>query len=130
MCDSRSTPGPSSSRNNAELRVAWRRRAAGDLVDRAVVLAQPERAVVGDDGLGEVARLVLEHGEEADPFGEGRILGQLLRHPPPDPVADLAAPRREDLLDEIVTADGLDRLDQPGGEAAVVGRGRGPAHPA
>ena len=35
---------------------------------------------------------------------------------------ELATPRREDLLEQVVAADGLDRREQPGGEALVVGR--------
>ena len=86
------------------------------------MLAQPERAVVADDRLGEVAGLVLEDGEDADAVGERRVVGQPLGHPAPDPIADLAPPRREDLLDEVVAADGLDRLDEARREPAVVGR--------
>ena len=47
---------------------------AGDLVDRAVVLAEPKLAVVVDQRLGEVARLVLQAREDAHPILEGRLI--------------------------------------------------------
>ena len=68
---------------------------------------------VVDERLGEVAGLVLEDREGLHAVGQARVLGQSLGHAPPDAIADLAPPRREDLLDEVVATDRLDRLDQP-----------------
>ena len=45
-------------------------------------------------------------------------LGHLLA----DPVAELAPAGGEDLLEQVVAADGLDRGQQPGREGVVVGR--------
>ena len=58
-----------------ELRVARRRGPPRDLVDGAVVLAQPERAVGVDERLGEVAGLVLEDRQRLDAVGEAASSG-------------------------------------------------------
>src|SRR5262245_53511887 len=97
-----------------ELGIAWRGRPASDLVDGAVVLAQPDRAVRSDDRLGEVAGLVLEHGKRPDPGDKSRVVLELLAHPTPDAVADLAPPSGEHLLDQVLSTDRLDGLDQAG----------------
>ena len=73
--------------------------------------------------LGEVALLGLDDGQLADAVGERRIRrdsrsAMLVA----DPVAELAPPRREDLVEQVVAADRLDRGEQAGGEAVVVRR--------
>jgi hypothetical protein len=105
-----------------QLGVARDLRPPGDLVDGAVVLEQPDHAVGVDGRLGEVAGVVLENREHPNPVEERCVVRELLGHPSPGAIADLAPPGGEDLLDEIVAPDGLDRLQEPRGEPAVVGR--------
>ena len=58
-------------------------------------------------------------GQLADPLEERRVgrhaLGKLVAHP----VAKLAAPRGEDLLEELVATDRADGREQPGGQRVV-----------
>ena len=89
--------------------------------DRAVVLAQAERAVDRDDGLGEVALVGLDHRELMDPVGERCARPEPLGHPLTDAIAELAPPRREDLFEQVVPTDRPDRRQQAGCERVVVG---------
>ena len=74
-----------------QLRLAGRRRALGHVEDRAVVLAQLDRAVGTDDAVGEVALRGLDLRQAADAVLERRVgrqpVGQLVA----DAVAQLAA---------------------------------------
>jgi len=105
-----------------ELGVAGSVRPPGDPIDRAVVLAQQDRPILALDGLREVARLILEHGEDPDAVDQRCIVREALGHSAAGSVADLLAPRGKDLLDEVVAADRRDGLEETRGEAAVIGR--------
>ena len=105
-----------------QLGLAGGRRALGDVVDGAVVLAQPDRAVGAEGRVRQVALVVLDDGQLADPIEERRIRADPLGHAVADPIAELAPSRREDLLEEVVAADRLDRGQQPGREGVVVRR--------
>ena len=105
-----------------ELGLAGGRRARRDVVDGAVVLAQPDRAVGAERGVGEVALVGLDDGELADPIDERRLGGHPFGHLLADPVAELAPPRGEDLVEEVVAADRLDGGQQTGRQRVVVGR--------
>ena len=102
-------------------------RAASDVSIAQLCSRSRSAPSVADHGLGEVAALVLDH-RRARGRGPRAVAhpGSALGHPAPHPVADLAPPGREDLLDEVVAADRLDRRQQAGREAAVVGREEAP----
>ena len=105
-----------------ELGLARGRRARRDVVDGAVVLAQPDRAVGAERGVGEVALVALDDGQLANPIEERRLGGHAFGHLLADPVAELAPPRGEDLVEQIVPADRLDGGQQAGRQGVVVGR--------
>ena len=122
MWVSRTTSAPRTSRNSSSS--AWQAagRGARDVVDRAVVLAQPDRAVGIDRRLGEIALLGLDDRELADPVLERRAVRRSLGELVADAVAELAPARGEDLLEQLVATDRADRREQAGGQR-VVGRG-------
>ena len=62
-----------------QFRLAGRRRALGDVEDRAVVLAQLDRAVGTDDAFGEVALSRLDLGEATDAVLDRGIRGDPVR---------------------------------------------------
>ena len=90
--------GPEHVAEHRQLGIARRAGALGNVVDRAVVLAQSERPVFAEEGLGKVAGLVLDDRELADPLGQGRILGQVLGDPAANPVADLLPSDRKSVV--------------------------------
>ena len=96
MCVSRVTSAPRTSRNSSSS--AWQAAGVpfGDVVDGAVVLVQPDRAVGADDGLGEVALRGLELGQLADPLDERRVRRRPARPAGRGPArpSGSAAPRR------------------------------------
>ena len=105
-----------------EFGLAGRRRARCDVVDGAVVLAQPDGAVGAERGVGQITLIALDDGQLADPVEQRRLGGNPLGHLLADPVAELAPSRREDLLQEVVPADRRDRGQQTSRQAVVVGR--------
>ena len=105
-----------------ELGVAGRMLIAGDVEDRAIVLAQPDRPVVADQRIGEITLLVLEEGERADPLDQGRFGPDPVVELAPDADAELESSRLEDLIDQRFAPDRCDRVQEPGGQAVVVRR--------
>ena len=104
-----------------ELRPAGRRVEPGDVQDRAVVLQQVD-AVRVHARLGDVAQLVLETGELPDAVLERRAGRQPRIHPIAQARLGLAAPGREDVLDQVLAADLEDRGQEPRRQPVVVGR--------
>ena len=92
------------------------------LEDRAVVLAQADRAVELEDGVGEVALVGLDDRQLADAVDQRGVGGEAIGHLLPDAVAELASPRGEDLVEQVVAADRLDGGQEPGGQGVVVRR--------
>ena len=64
----------------------------------------------------------LDDGQLADPLDQRGVGGEAIGHLLADPVAELAPPRGEDLVEQVVAADRLDGGQQPGGEGVVVRR--------
>ena len=96
-------------------------RSRGDVEDRAVVLAQPDRAI-GRQLRGQVALLVLDHGERPNPVEErrlGRRRSSSWRR-----IRSAVWRRRAAKICSIrsVAAHRLDGREQARGEAVVVGR--------
>ena len=125
MCDSRTTSAPRTSSNRASSASHGDVDCAGDLEDRAVVLAEPDRAVAVDHRARQVALLVLDDGELADAVLERRVG----RQPLAEPVLHLLARsgrRRasKTCVDEGVAADRADRGEQTRREPVVVRRER------
>ena len=96
------------------------RRTLRDAVDRAVVLAQADRPVVIACGLGQVAVVGLDDRELSNPIEERRIRANAFHHLFADPAARSPAPRGEDLCQEVAPTDGLDGIQQAGGQRVVV----------
>ncbi len=86
------------------------------------MLAQPDRAVDLEDRVGEVAVVGLDHRQLADPLDERGVRGEAIGHLLTDALAELASPRGEDLVQQVVPADGLDGGEESRGEGVVVGR--------
>ena len=107
-----------------ELRLARRRRRAGDPEDRAVALLEPDRPVAVDHRARQVALLVLDDRELADAVLERRVGRQPLAEAVLHLLGDQPAPGVEDLVDEGVAADHADRGEQTRGEPVVVRRER------
>ena len=105
-----------------ELGLAGRRRARGDVEDRAVVLAQPDRPVRAEDRVGEVALVGLDDRQLAHPIEQRRVAVDAVGHLLADPVTELAPSRGEDLVEQVVAADRLDRGEEARGEGVVVRR--------
>jgi hypothetical protein len=103
-----------------ELGIAGCPRFTSNSVDRAVVFAQAQCSVLADVPVGQVAGLVLEDRELSDAIGQPGVRRQPRRELLLEPMADLATAGREDVLDEIGTADVRDCREQPGREAVVV----------
>ena len=122
MCVSRTTSAPSTSLEQGQLGLAGGRVARGDVEDRAVVLAQPDRAVRRELGRAQVALLVLDDRQLADALEERRVAARALLEPALDALGRLGAPGLEDPVDELAPADRVDRRDQAGGQAVVVRR--------
>ena len=122
MCGSRTDVGAEDLAEQLQLRLAGGRRRLGDAEDGAVVLAQPDRAVDLEDGVGEIAVVGLDDRQLADPFDQRRVRGDAIGHLLPDAVAELPPARREDLVEQVVAADRLDGGQQPGGQGVVVRR--------
>ena len=103
-----------------ELRLTGSRVVRGDLVDRAVVLDETHGPIGIHLDLGQVALFVLARGDLPDAVAQGGVgrqpFGQSLAHPS----ARLAAASREDLLDQVVPADGKDGCKEAGREAVVI----------
>ena len=94
-----------------------------DVIDRAVVLAEPDRAVGVDLAVGEVALLVLDDGELADPLDERRVRpadALVIRSRTRSPIWRRRASKTS--LDQVVAADRADRREQPGRQPVVVRR--------
>ena len=90
------------------------------MVDRAVVLLEPDRSVGGQHGVGQVAVPGLDDGKLPDAIEQRRVVGDPFGHVLADPLAQLPAARREDLLEQVVATDRLDGREQPGRQAVVV----------
>jgi hypothetical protein len=105
-----------------ELRVACRVLATSDVEDRAVVLAQPDRAVRIDLGVRQVPELVLDDGQLAHSLDERSRGPDPIVELPTHAVADLPSARLEDLLDQRVAADRADRGEQSRRKPVVVRR--------
>ena len=91
------------------------------MIDRAVVLAQPDRAVAAEDRVGEVALVTWMTASSRTRSASGASAptrsAMLLAHA----IAELAPARGEHLVEQIVAADRLDRGQQAGGKRVVVG---------
>jgi hypothetical protein len=83
---------------------------------------EADRAVGVDCRVGQVALLVLDDRELADPRLERGVEGQALRETAPNLVRQQLAPDVEDLAEELVPTDGVDRGNQPGRQRVVVRR--------
>ena len=92
----------------------------GDVEDRAVVLAQADRAVGPDGHVGEIALVGLDDRKLADAVDQRCILVDPIGHLLADAITELASTRREHLVDEVVAADRLDRGQQARGKRVVV----------
>jgi alkylation response protein AidB-like acyl-CoA dehydrogenase len=103
-----------------ELRLAGGRRALGDMEDRAVVLAQPDRAVGAEGHVGEIALVGLHDRQLADAIDQRCVLADPIGHLLTDPVTQLASSRGEDLVEQIVAPDRFDGGEQAGGQRVVV----------
>jgi hypothetical protein len=122
MWVSRTTSAPSTSRKRASSRLAGSHVTGGHVEDRAVVLAQPDRAVGRQLRGTQVALLVLDHGQLADPFEERRVGTGVVIEAALDSFGGLRSARLEDTFEEVLAADRVDRRDQPARQAVVVGR--------
>jgi alkylation response protein AidB-like acyl-CoA dehydrogenase len=105
-----------------ELRLAGCRRALGDVEDRAVVLAQADRAVGAESHVGEIALVGLDDRQLADAVHERRILADAFGHLLSNPVTKLASSCGEHLVEQVVATDRLDSRQQAGGQRVVVRR--------
>ncbi len=105
-----------------QLGLAGGRRPRGDVEDGAVVLAQPDRAVRAECGVGEITLIALDDSELADALQEQGFRGDSFGHLSAHAVAELASASGEDLVEEIVPTDRLDGGQQAGSQAVVVGR--------
>ena len=105
-----------------QLRLAGGRRPRGDVIDGAVVFAQPDRAVGAERRVGEIALVALDDRQFADAIQERGLRGDPFCHLPTDPVTELSPAGSEDLVEEIVPTDRLDGGQKAGGKAVVVGR--------
>ena len=92
--------------------------------DRAVVLAQPDRAVGGQLGCAQVALLVLDDRQLANAFEERGFVARALVETALDALGRLGAAGLEDPVDELAATDRVDRRDQARGQAVVVRRER------
>ena len=105
-----------------QLRLARRGRRRRDREDRAVALLEPDHPVRADHRRREVALLVLDDRELADPVLERRVLRQPLSEAVLHLLGDEPPARVEDLGHEVVAADHAHRGHQARGEAVVVRR--------
>ena len=82
------------------------------VVDRAVVLDDPDHAVRAEHGLGEIALLVLDHRELAGAVDHRRAGRQPFGEPLPDAFRGHPPARLEHVLDELLAAHRPDRGQQ------------------
>lgn len=104
-----------------QLGLAGRRNRPGHPVDGAVVFAEAELSVGTLVNLAEVALLVLDHRQLANPFGQGSPLPHPGGDPPPEAIGQLAAADGEHLVDELGATRLLQCRDETGGQPVVVG---------
>ena len=122
MCESRTTSASRTSPNRASS--ASQARAVPRATSKIAQLCSTRWIVPSgpDLGLGEVAQLVLDHRELADPIGQRRAGRQPVGQAGLHPADRLATAGGEDLVHQVVAADGLDRRQEAGGQAVVVRR--------
>ena len=106
-----------------ELGAAGRLGAGRHVVDRAVVLDDPDHPVRSEHRLGEVALLVLDHRELAGAVDHRRTGRQPFGEPLPDAFRGHPPARLEHLVDQRFAAHRPDRRQQAGGQP-VVGAGK------
>jgi uncharacterized protein YjiS (DUF1127 family) len=107
-----------------QFRLTWRGALRRDPKDRAVALAEADRAVRVDRRVRQVALLILDDRQLADLGLERGIGWESLVEPGPDLVGDQLAPDGEDPGDELIPADRPDRSEETGRERVIV-RGKG-----
>ena len=79
-------------------------------------------AVGAEDRVGEVALVGLDDRQLAHPIEQRRVAVDAVGHLLADPVTELAPSRGEDLVEQVVATDSLDRGEEARGQGVVVRR--------
>jgi len=86
----------------------------------AVALMQADRPIGRKLNIAQVALLILDHGQLSNAIDERGIGREAVCEDVTDPLADPLLVGRQDAVDELSAADGLDCLQKAGREPGVV----------